>query len=365
MEPGFSSRLPWDAPPNRLTTRLDEVRREGRRVLDLTESNPTRAGIPYDEAAILTALADTAALIYEPSPRGIARARQAVAEIEGTNQSQVVLTASTSEAYSLLFRLFSDPGGEILVPRPSYPLLEFLASLDGLALRHYSLRYHEGWWLDRASLRAAITPRTRAIVTVSPNNPTGSYVSRGDYEWLLGLGLPVIADEVFRAFDHAGHGAPAPEGVWRLNGISKLLGLPQMKLAWIAAPASADLHRLDLIADSYLSVSAPIQHALPAWLSTRAAFHSAMMDRLGRNLATLRRTAALSPLNVEAGWYGVIRLPLTRTDEEWALALLDAGVLVQPGYFYDFESDGYAVVSLLTPLAAFEEGLTTICQLVS
>ncbi|MEZ5351569.1 MAG: pyridoxal phosphate-dependent aminotransferase [Bryobacteraceae bacterium] len=365
----YSSRLPWNAAPNRFTQRLEQVRRAGARLLDLTESNPTRAGIAYDEAAIAGALGDPAALVYDPSPRGLARARQAVAGFEHVDPDRVILTASTSEAYSYLFKLFADPGAEILAPRPSYPLLEFLTSLDGLTLRHYSLRYQEGWWLDRESLLRAITPATRAIVVVNPNNPTGSYVTADEFAWLATLGLPVIADEVFRVYAHATAPAPAPPGIFRLNGLSKLLGLPQMKLAWIVVPDTggldAHLHRLDLIADSYLSVSAPVQHALPRWLALQPRFHSAMMDRLSRNLGILQRMHGLSPLTVQGGWYGVVRLPVTRTDEEWALALMDRGVLVQPGYFYDFEADGYAVVSLLTPPAAFEEGLQILWHTVS
>jgi hypothetical protein len=361
----FSTRLPWNAPPNRLSVRLAELRARRAPFLDLTESNPTRAAIPYDEGAILDALDDPAALRYDPSPRGLLRARHAVADFENVHPDRVVLTASTSEAYSYLFKVFADPGGEVLVPRPSYPLLEFLAALDGLTLRHYSLRYHEGWWLDRESLLAAITGNTRAIVVVQPNNPTGSYTSPADFEWLRSLDLPVIADEVFRVFDHTGAGAQAPPGAFRLNGLSKLLGLPQMKLGWIVVPQDFDLHRLDLVADSYLSVSAPVQHAVPAWLGLRRPFHDAMMERLGRNLAVLRTMRPLSPLDVHGGWYAVIRLPLTRSDEDWAISFLEQGVLVQPGYFYDFESDGYAVVSLLTPPAVFEEGLRRLCQLVN
>lgn len=359
----YSRRMPWSAPPNALTSALEARRAAGGEILDLTESNPTRAGIAYDNVAILEPLSDPRSLTYEPSARGLAEAREAIASYEGVDPGRILLTASTSEAYALLFKLLCDPGDEVLAPRPSYPLFEFLAGLEGVAMKQFPLRYQEGWWIDLDMLCGAIGERTRAIVIVSPNNPTGSYLKRNEWERLRATDLPVIVDEVFR--DYAFEPDPArivrPEGAFVLNGFSKLLGLPQMKLAWIVTPDAESSRRLELIADTYLSASAPIQWAAARWLGLREAFHRVMMDRLRGNLAELRRR--IEPLRIEGGWYAILRLPRTKPEETWALTLLEQdGVSVQPGYFYDFENEAWAIVSLLTRPDIFEEGLDRICR---
>lgn len=359
----FSRRLDWNAPPNALTRAL--AARSGP-LLDLTESNPTRAGL---SSPSLSPLADPRAALYDPGPRGLAPAREAISAYynHAIPPDRLWLTASTSEAYSWLFQLLCDPGDEVLIPRPSYPLFEFLAGLQSVHVRHYPLHYHEGWWPDLDALVRSITPRTRAIAAVSPNNPTGHYLAPGIEELCARHSLPLIADEVFLDFpldappsSLARRESPCP--VFLLSGLSKVCGLPQMKLGWIAAPASA-AHPLDLIADSYLSVSAPVQYAAIEWLATRASFQQRTLERTRANLAFLRASGA-EVLRAEGGWYAVLRLPATRTEEEWILAFLDAGVLVQPGFFYDFESEPWAVASLITPPEIFQEGVERIiaCQ---
>ncbi len=360
----FSSRLPWQTPRNELTKRLE---RKGGAAYDLTESNPTRAGIPYARAAILAPLSNPASLVYEPTAAGLPSAREAVASYCGVSPDQVLLTASSSEAYSFLFKLLCDPGDEILVPRPSYPLFEFLASLEAVAVRQYPLRYQEGWWMDTAAVREMITPRTRAIVAVNPNNPTGSYVKQTELAALESFGIPIISDEVFADYSFE----PDPQRVitlasvspraFSLGGFSKLLGLPQMKLGWIVTQDRQARARLELIADTFLSVSAPVQHAAAGWLELRRPFQAAMMARLTGNLAWLRTQC--QPLRVEGGWYVTLRLPRTRSEEEWAIAFLEEDdVLIQPGYFYDFETEAFAVLSLLTRPEIFREGVSRILR---
>ncbi len=362
----FSKRLAWETHANALSQAVEGRRHAGLEILDLTESNPTRAGIAYDEAAILNALSDQRALRYEPSAEGLDEARQAVAKYAGVEPERVLLTASSSEAYSLLFKLLCDPGDEVLAPRPSYPLFEFLAALDSVTIRQYPLRYHEGWWLDTEALRQSVTPHTRAIITVHPNNPTGSYVKPGELDAMVSLGLPIISDEVFldyaltdRVAALASLASETRVPVFGLGGFSKALGLPQMKLGWIIHNGSVEIRdRLSLIADTYLSVSAPIQHAASRWFDLRAAFQQQMLARLRDNLAHIPEA-----LRVEGGWYVILRLPATRTEDEWCQRFLEAGVLVQPGYFYDFETEPYIVLSLLTRPEVFREGLRRIRQL--
>jgi aspartate/methionine/tyrosine aminotransferase len=360
----FSKRLPWERQENELSRLVAARRASARPFLNLTGSNPTAAGIPYQNEAIVAALSDPASLTYEPTAEGLPSAREAVARYQRVDPRRVLLTASTSEAYALLFKLLCDPGDEILVPRPSYPLFEFLAALDNVAVRQYSLRYHEGWWLDGEGLRQAVTPRTRAIVTVHPNNPTGSFVKRGELDLLASLGLPILSDEVFAdyAFDSDPERVPslATESrvpVFALGGFSKALGLPQMKLGWIIHNGAPEIQsKLELIADTYLSVSAPIQHAAAKWLGLREEFQHNLMTRLRTNLA-----AGPEALRIEGGWNAILRLPATRTEEDWTAHLLEhCDVLVQPGYFYDFEMEPYIVVSLLTAPSTFAEGIRRI-----
>jgi alanine-synthesizing transaminase len=407
----FSARSSVDLSPNPLTEALE--RRGGRAVLDLTTSNPTSAAIPYDRDAILSALALPPSLVYEPAPFGLDSAREAVARDLSAHgppvdAARVALTASTSEAYAFLFKLLCDPGDEMLVPRPSYPLFEHLARLESVAAVPYRLAYDGAWHVDLPSVRAAITPRTRGIVTVSPNNPTGSYLKRGELAELAALGLPIVSDEVFaryslreRAIDatqsidartmgaqaidatEAGSGVRARSAleardqaplVFALGGLSKLAALPQAKLAWMAvggepARVEAALARLEVIADAFLSVAAPVQHALPALLASRAVAEQAIRQRTRDNLAWLAAAvtgSAASLLDVEGGWYATLRLPRTRGEEAWALAFLeDDGVLVHPGHFFDFEDEAYVVVSLLTPGATLREGARRILDRVA
>ena len=379
----FSSRLEWNAHPNPLTTLLAEKRRQGASILDLTESNPTRAALDYPRKELLTALADPRALRYDPDPRGLLSAREAVSEYYAQRSVEVpalriLLTASTSEAYSYLFKLLTDPGDEILVPRPSYPLFDYLAAMESVAVRQYPLRYDGFWHIDLPALASAITPRTRAIVVVNPNNPTGSYLKRAEWERLQTFGLPILSDEVFSDFAFS----PDPQRIttladqnsvltFSMSGLSKIAGLPQMKLGWIVASGpdhEAALDGLEWIADTYLSVSTTVQLALPRILSASAPVQEQIRIQTAANLQHLRKTllATDSPcrcLAIEGGWYAVLEVPRIRTEEDWVLQLLaEKDVLVQPGFFYDFESEAFLVLSLLTPPAIFAEGLGRILE---
>ena len=354
----FSRRLQWDSPQNPLSLLRTE---KGARVLDLTESNPTRAGFTYPSAEILAALADPRALTYEPTPRGMVSAREAVARQYGVGVERILLTASTSEAYSFLFQLLADPGDEILCPRPSYPPFEFLAGLTNVTVRQYPLRYDGAWHVDLDALRASITAKTRAVVVVHPNNPTGSYLGKGEIEALEALGVAIISDEVFGPRTLVGERRAL---TFSMSGLSKLAGLPQMKLGWIVASGPGHeraLDALELIADTYLSVATPVQLALPRLLELAKPIQAQIAARTSGNKEYLAEALAGSPanlLNSEGGWYAVVQVPRTRSEEEWCLTLLrEHDVLVQPGFFFDFESEAFLVVSLLTKPAVFQEGV--------
>jgi alanine-synthesizing transaminase len=375
----FSRRLQWDLPRNPLSILIEEKRRAGTRILDLTESNPTQAGFDYPEREMLAALADSQGMRYEPTPRGLASAREAVANYywqrgRDVAPSSVLLTASTSEAYGYLFKLLADPGDEILTPRPSYPLFEFLAGLESVRVCQYPLRYDGGWHIDLDELERAVTQRTRAIVVVNPNNPTGSFLKAEESERLQDLalehGIAILMDEVFLdyGFGEAPRRAAEQALTFAMSGLSKIAGLPQMKLGWIAAGGpgqGAALERLELIADTFLSVATPVQVALPALLGLSSGVRGQIQDRTQANLAWLRSMTAGSEfqvLNVEGGWYATLQVPRTRTEEEWVLSLLaERNVLVQPGFFFDFESEAFLVVSLLTHPAVFADGIRRIC----
>ncbi|MEP7361977.1 MAG: pyridoxal phosphate-dependent aminotransferase [Acidobacteriota bacterium] len=372
----FSRRLAWDTAPNAYSSAVATHRKAGRPLIDLTESNPTRAGLAD---ATLAPLADPRALQYDPEAWGLLAAREAVSAYYNcaVSPERILLTASTSEAYSYLLQLLCDPGDEVLAPRPSYPLFEFLAGLQNVAVRQYPLHYHEGWWLDLASLEEHLTPRTRAVIVVSPNNPTGHYLhdAAALAEFCARHSLALICDEVFRDFAldaSAGPTTAHPDGpclTFTLSGLSKVCGLPQMKLGWTVISGPADLtaaaaRRLELIADTYLSVSAPVQYSAPQWLNRRHTYIEATRARTLANLTSLRRRG-LQPLRVEAGWYACLRLPATQSEEQWMTALLEHNVLVQPGYFYDFESEPWAIVSLITPPAQFEQGLESLLACIS
>ncbi|MCW5977542.1 MAG: pyridoxal phosphate-dependent aminotransferase [Bryobacteraceae bacterium] len=377
----FSSRLRWDFRPNALFRLLEEKRRDGTPLVDLTESNPTRAGFLYDESAILGALSDPEALLYRPEGAGMRTAREAVVcyyagRNESTDAGRIVLAPGTSEAYAYLFKLLANPGDEILVPQPSYPLFEYLAELESVGVKSYPLEFDGAWRIDAEAVREAAGPRTKAVIVVNPNNPTGNYLKRGELAALTRIcdecGLALICDEVFFDFallPGAGASTVGNDGVlcFTLNGLSKMGGLPQMKLAWIVVdgPDRARrqaIERLELIADTYLSVATPAQCGAARLIGTRAAFHQQAMSRIERNLRFLRQALggahACAALPVEGGWYAVLRLPGTRGEEEWALTFLDRdNVLTQPGYFYDFTAGAHVVVSLIVPPDVFSEGI--------
>jgi alanine-synthesizing transaminase len=381
----FSDRTNWKLTRNRLTEAIEEARCRGVQVLDLTVSNPTRVGLTYNDAKILQSLASPRAMDYDPQPKGLLFARAAVVEYYRSQHGialdpeRVILTTSTSEGYSFVFRLLCNPGDEVLVPKPSYPLFEFLADLQDVKLVPYPLIYDHGWQIDFHSLRNAITKRTRAVVVVHPNNPTGSYVHADEREALNAVcrahGLSVIADEVFLDYVLAGavqQTFVTNDGVltFTLSGISKISALPQMKVAWIAASGplaevDAATERLEVIADTYLSMNAPIQWATTVLVEQRVTIQRQLLDRVSRNLAELDRQLALQTmcqrLIVEGGWYAVLRVPVTQSDEELAVDLLrKASVLVHPGHFYDFPGDGNLVLSLIGVEAEFAEGVARV-----
>jgi aspartate/methionine/tyrosine aminotransferase len=372
----FSSRLPQAMEPNALTLLLEAKRRAGEPVLDLTESNPTRAGIEYP-AGFLGALADPLGAVYEPEPFGLPAARELIAsEYDAGGAENVAMTASTSEAYSWLFKLLCNPGDEILIPRPSYPLFDYLAALESITVRHYGLFYdHGAWCIDFHTIERALHKRTRAVVVVNPNNPTGHLIARHELRELRALcadrGIAMISDEVFRDYAIA----PRAESVltlggsdsaltFTLHGLSKAVGLPQMKLAWMLvsgerALVNAAMPRLEMIADTYLSAATPVQCALPSLLALRRPVQAQILARLKENLQYLR-SSGLRVLEVEAGWYATVTGGWS--DEFAELLLREQNVLVQPGYFYDFEDSGGLVLSLLTGPEVFRDGVSRILK---
>jgi len=377
----FASRTNWDLKTNRLADALARHRSSGRKLLDLAASNPTECGFHYDAPAIVRALCNPSALQYHPEPRGLLSARQAVSEYYAARKDQVspeslFLTVSTSEAYSYVFRLLCNPGDELLIPTPSYPLFDFLADVNDVKLIRYPLFYDHGWHIDLHALEQAITPKTRGVIVVHPNNPTGHYTKSVEIARLNQIcsanKMAVIADEVFLDFTLTGAAQPSfianqDALTFTLSGISKISGLPQMKLAWLAVSGPGNLKkealaRLELIADTYLSMNAPIKLAAPILLQQRANFQRQLMARVKTNLSELDSQLAgqnqVSRLEVEGGWYAVLRVPATRSDEELSIDLLEKhDVYVHPGHFYDFPGEGYLVVSLITPEQEFAEGI--------
>jgi aspartate/methionine/tyrosine aminotransferase len=429
----FSERTNWRLTQNRFTQAVEEVRAPGTRVFDLTASNPTRVGLEYDSVAILGALRSEQAMDYDPQAKGLLSAREAVARYYSDSRGErdvasklstnrggspvgrvevdperIVLTASTSEGYSYVFRLLCNAGDELLVPKPSYPLFEFLSDLQDVKLVPYPLIYDHGWQMDFHSMEKAVTARTRGVVAVHPNNPTGSYVHAGELgalnQFCLAHGLVVIVDEVFLdyalgdeisaagAVEPCSTGQPmaavptfplaAPSFVgnqdvltFTLSGLSKISALPQMKVAWVVTSGPRDqvaaaMARLEVIADTYLSMNAPVQWAMPVMLERRKSIQGQLLERVRRNLGELDRQLASQKacrrLSVEGGWYAVLRVPVTRSDEELAIELVrEKAVLVHPGHFYDFESDGYLVLSLISPEADFNEGIQRLLEFLS
>jgi alanine-synthesizing transaminase len=386
----FSHRTNWKLTRNRLSEAFEDTRASGACILDLTISNPTRVGLHYNEQQILQSLASPQSLDYDPQPQGLPAARAAVSayyqhqHATHVDPERLTLTTSTSEGYWFVFRLLCNPGDEILVPKPSYPLFEFLADVDDIKLIPYPLLYDHGWQLDLPSLRQSVTDSTRGVIVVHPNNPTGSFVHAHECHALNLFchehSLALIADEVF--LDYAYDQSPRPTFAanqtvltFTLSGVSKISALPQMKVAWVvisgpAAQVQAAQSRLEIIADTYLSMNAPIQWATPVLLDQRQEIRRQLLDRVLANLAELDRQLATQKtcqrLAVEGGWYVVLRVPVTRTDEELAVVLLhQKSVFVHPGHFYDFSNDGYLVLSLITPHEEFSLGVTRVLELLN
>jgi len=377
-------RFPDSFAPNELTQLLERKRREGARILDLTETNPTRVGLDGLRPAELQWLADPANTRYDPDPRGAPVAREAIAAYYGDRVSpeDIVLTSSTSEAYAHLLRALCEPGDEIVVPRPSYPLFEPLAALEDVRVEHYRLAYHDRWTLDLDSLEGAISSRTRAVVLVQPNNPTGSCLSPEEASAIVALcaerGIAIISDEVFGDFPWPSRG-PLPSMLgtagaltFVLNGLSKSCGLPQLKLAWIVthgpqALKTEALRRLEWIADLFLSVSTPVQSALPRFLASRGSFQEPVRKRLEANLARIEAMEAKGGfrfLRGVGGWSAVLQAPAAARDMAME-ALSRCDVLLHPGHFYDVSPEGSFVVSLLPHPAVLDEGLARLESLLA
>jgi len=397
----FSLRTNWELAENAYTRSLRRLRESGKPVFDLTASNPTTCGFQYDRASIVAAVAASAAQPYDPNPKGCLEARAAIANYYGEKNpgaafdpEHIILTTGTSEAYSFLFRLLCDPGDEVLIAHPSYPLFEFLSAIQDVKLRPFRLLYDHGWQIDFQALASVIGPRTRAILLVHPNNPTGNFIRASEAEELNRLcaahNLALVVDEVFLDYPMAypmpsssaavkppKHGSFAGNGgalTFVLSGLSKIAALPQMKLAWIAASGPSQalpdaMARLEIIADTYLSVSGPLQFALPALLAQRSRMQSQIAQRTQENLAQLDRSLArqgsISRLEIDGGWYPVLRVPAVESDEALAVRLIEEeSVTVHPGHFYDFPDDGYLVVSLLPPSDSFSEGIDRLLRLI-
>ena len=379
----FSTRVPSNLAPNRLAQALAERRRAGRPIVDLTETNPTRAGFEYPQD-LLAPLADPRGLMYAPQPFGLLDARCAVSADYArrgisVDPERIVLTASTSEAYSLLFKLLAGFGDEVLMPRPSYPLFDLLTGLDALVARRYDIEYHGAWSIDVASVERAFTPQTRALLVVNPNNPTGSFVSRDELDRLAtrcaARDVALIADEVFADYELEPGAVSDRTPVlarndvlaFGLGGLSKSIGLPQVKLGWIAVAGpeplvSEALARLELVCDTYLSVSTLVQLAAAELLEQGATVRKQIAARIVANYRVLKELAAAVPscrvLNAAGGWSAVLQVPSVRSEEDLVLDLLTIdGVLTHPGYFFDFPRESYLIVSLLVPEATFATGV--------
>ena len=386
----FASRTNWNLTPNPLSAALAERRSTRKPVLDLTASNPTECGFTYDPEAILAALQNPAVLSYAPDPRGLLAAREAVCGYYAARGDQVtpdslILTTSTSEAYSFVFRLLCEPGDEVLVPQPSYPLFDFLADLHDVKLVRYPMLYDHGWQIDFHALRQVLTTRTRAVIVVNPNNPTGNFCKLTEIAELNAIctarGMALIADEVF--LDYSLLPEPPRSFVtnssaptFAMSGLSKIAGLPQFKASWLAISGSVKwkrdaLERLEVIADTFLSMNAPVQLAMPKLLALRTPFQQQLRTRVRENLAELDRQLAarhsssnagrLTRLEVEGGWYAVLALPANCCSDELALRLLtEHGVYVHPGHFYEFAGDRSLVVSLISLPKDFAAGIACL-----
>jgi aspartate/methionine/tyrosine aminotransferase len=392
----FSKRTDWKLEENAYTRALRRHMQSGKSVLDLTASNPTTCNFQYDEAAILSALSAKDAMQYDPEPKGLRSARSAVLEYYRQqnpaallDSDRLVLTTGTSEAYSFLFRLLCEPGDEIAIAQPSYPLLEFLATIQDVKLRPFPLVYDHGWQIDFHVLHKVIGARTRAILVVHPNNPTGNFIGADEAEKLQEIcrenTLALVVDEVFLDYEiqaarsrrkrHGSFVSSSHALTFVLSGLSKIAALPQMKVGWIATNGPAELvrdamSRLEIISDTYLSLSAPMQHALPVLLGQREKMQRQLAARIEMNLAQLDAMLAphgsVSRLEIEGGWYAVLRVPAVQSDEELSIRLLEEhSVLVQPGHFYEFADEGYLIVSLLSRTEPFAEGIRRLLACVA
>ena len=383
----FSDRTNWNLKSNRLSEALAKYRAAGKPLLDLTASNPTECGFDYDRRAILQALSNPESLSYDPDPRGLLSARRAVSEYYSAREivipaDNIILTTSTSEAYSFVFRVLCNPGDELLIPEPSYPLFSFLADIQDVKLVGYPLLYDHGWQIDFHALQQVVTERTRGIIVVNPNNPTGHFCKPSEMRKLNDICAPrkiaIIADEVFLDFslaENTPRSFAANNGclTFTMSGLSKISGLPQMKAAWLITSGPEELKaqalaRLEVIADTFLSMNAPVQLAMPVFLELRHGFQMQAMARVRKNLAELDQQllaqGSCSRLEMEGGWYAILRVPVIRSDEDLAIDLLNAqGVYVHPGHFYDFPADGYLIVSLITPDQDFKEGIKRVLSM--
>jgi alanine-synthesizing transaminase len=386
----FSERTNWKLTPNKYTQALEEMRSSGKSLIDLTVSNPTECGLQYDSAAILQAFQNEKAMTYQPEAKGLRTAREEIARYyredhgETIDPESLLLTTSTSEGYSYVFRLLCNPHDEILVPKPSYPLFDFLGDLQDVTLKPYSLQYAHGWFIDFESVVRALTPRTRAILLVHPNNPTGSFV-KGEEVLRLNVlcrqrNLALIVDEVFLSYVIEGGARKSFAGnigalTFTLSGLSKIAALPQMKVAWVATAGPESLvrpasQRLEIIADTYLSLGSLTQWAIPRLLEQRRLLQPQILNRVRENWAALKAMlAGKSPaelLETEGGWCAVLRMASGRSDEELAIELMrNARVLVHPGHFYDFPTEGHLVVSLIVAQESFRIGIPRLVDYVS
>ncbi len=382
----FAKRTDWEFHSNQITLQLDVLKQNAVDVIDLTESNPTRCGFVYPSEKILNTLSDPANLSYQPHPQGMLCARQAVSQYYqrlkvDIDPEKIFLTASTSEAYSYLFRLLADPGDHILIAQPGYPLFQFLADINDLHVDFYSLAYEDGWHIDFETIENQISKKTRVLILVNPNNPTGSYIKKDELTALNHLcqkhHIAMICDEVFfdypfeddqKNFLSLAHNRSTL--TFTLSGISKILALPQMKIGWIVVGGPEDqvqesLQRLEVISDTFLSVSTPAQNALPQWFSTQEKIQKELKYRTAVNRSELKKMAEHFPqcrlLEAEGGWYAILKIPGIKNEEQWVLELLNEGhVYVHPGYFFDFEDEPCLVLSLLTQPQRFQEGIKRI-----
>jgi len=383
----FSKRFHWDISSNPLSRLLEEKKGNGETIIDLTVSNPTRVGLHYQSDEILSAIAAPDSMLYQPEAQGLPVARRAIANyysLHGmqVDPAQILLTSGTSEAYAFLFKLLTDPGDEAMVPQPSYPLFDLIAGLEHVTLQPYTLRYHEGrWMLDMLSVEAAVSSRTRALIIVQPNNPTGSYFRDPDLSSLFRFcaerRIALIADEVF--FDFTLESGIQPTStlsrspntlLFTLNGLSKMIGLPQSNLSWIVvrgpeALCNDAMQKLDLISDTFLSVGTPVQHAAPMLLDTAPHIQQQIRERCRRNFVVLNAAASRFPvwevLNVEGGWSASLYSTQLDDEDSFVRGLLQTrNVYVYPGYFFDFPKRGYIVVSLLTNEAEFRQGIDAL-----